>query len=429
MTGPRRLLEGEGSRLERELLLSAAHERPRGGGVERTLVALGLGTAAASTASAAAAGLSASGAAGSSGAAASGAAVSLATAGASLPVASGASAVTIAAATVATSGASAMLAPALAAKGTLVTLALKWVAIGAAAGALAVGAAEGRRIVAGVATPAAVSVHEVPHLASGADRARPRRQGGGIQASVPGSLGMVEESPAAPLPGAVKSGEIVEPWRLQEAMERSVAASASPNPNAGAARPAVPGSLARAIPQAGTMPGAAPPVGDPMAPLPTRSGGAAVFAAIPEAPVFAEPPAIPEAAGRALAPPAPPAPAGGPAPVAPAAQASSAMGPPTVNALLLTSEVAWMDCIRAELAERRASHALSLLRAYQQEFPTGRLAPESELLRVQALVETGALSSAAALGEKLLAAHPSGPYASQIRALLTTARNRSSNSQ
>ena len=62
-----------------------------------------------------------------------------------------------------------------------------------------------------------------------------------------------------------------------------------------------------------------------------------------------------------------------------------------------------------------------LLREYDSRYPGGALGPEATALRVEALLRAGDRTKGQALGEKFVAQHPNGPYATRIRSLLSQA--------
>jgi hypothetical protein len=84
----------------------------------------------------------------------------------------------------------------------------------------------------------------------------------------------------------------------------------------------------------------------------------------------------------------------------------------------LAREVAALDAARTALAAGEPRRALGLLDAYAQNFPRGELAPESTLLRVQALLAAGQRKTAEKLAHDLLARHPADPLARKLERLL-----------
>lgn len=87
----------------------------------------------------------------------------------------------------------------------------------------------------------------------------------------------------------------------------------------------------------------------------------------------------------------------------------------------LAREVALVEEARAALARGDAAAALGALDAHDREFSAGTLSPEARVLRVEALVRAGGEEQrreANRLGDALLEAHPSGPHARRVRAVL-----------
>jgi hypothetical protein len=143
------------------------------------------------------------------------------------------------------------------------------------------------------------------------------------------------------------------------------------------------------------------------------------------------------AADRAVAPPAPPeAPPAPvldpdpspipPAPVAPrASKAPEARAAPPVEPTpidtrpepRLAEEVAALDRARRLVANDPAK-ALRALDDYEQRFPSGDLAPEALVLRVEAFVRAGERARAESLALAHLSRHPRSPHAKRIRTIL-----------
>jgi outer membrane protein assembly factor BamD (BamD/ComL family) len=87
----------------------------------------------------------------------------------------------------------------------------------------------------------------------------------------------------------------------------------------------------------------------------------------------------------------------------------------------LAREVALIDSARTTLARGDAQATLQLLDTHDHEYPAGPLLPESQVLRIEALVRAGSpsdLKRARSLGEAFLKAHPSGPQARRVRTVL-----------
>jgi hypothetical protein len=129
---------------------------------------------------------------------------------------------------------------------------------------------------------------------------------------------------------------------------------------------------------------------------PTRATPVVVLPPMPAVstalPLPAQSIAVPAPVSAAIHPPAihAPAPARGSAP------ANSA----------LSAELAALDAIRSTLANNDPSGALSFLAAYFRTFPRGRLHPEAEVLRMEALSRAGQSDLAKRYAQEFLKRHP-----------------------
>lgn len=83
----------------------------------------------------------------------------------------------------------------------------------------------------------------------------------------------------------------------------------------------------------------------------------------------------------------------------------------------LTEEVMALKRAREALAAGRPQKALTELNIYDQRFRGGRLSLEAEVLRIEALAQSGERKAAAARAASFLSAHPSSPYANRVRAI------------
>jgi TolA-binding protein len=110
-----------------------------------------------------------------------------------------------------------------------------------------------------------------------------------------------------------------------------------------------------------------------------------------------------------------------PFPVAiPSATASSTpatISAPTPPSRRLSEETAALDAARKALAEKDASGALQALDLYDRAFPSGFLAPEATVLRIEALAQRGDDEAALAAARAFLASHPASPHARRVRSI------------
>jgi hypothetical protein len=127
----------------------------------------------------------------------------------------------------------------------------------------------------------------------------------------------------------------------------------------------------------------------------------------------ASPGTNPERAAKAE-PRTSPAPPAGPA----ATPAAAAPGGPTAApaaAPALSAEIVALDAARAALARGDAVGALALLDRYARTYPRGRLELEAEVLRIDALANSGQTSAAKSRAATFLRQHPSSLLASRVR--------------
>ena len=89
----------------------------------------------------------------------------------------------------------------------------------------------------------------------------------------------------------------------------------------------------------------------------------------------------------------------------------------TTKTSTLADEVALLDQARAAAAQSDPMRTLQLTSRYQRQFPSGAMAPEAQLLQVEALIQTGHSAAAVPIARRLLQAAPNGPHAERIRAL------------
>jgi hypothetical protein len=90
-------------------------------------------------------------------------------------------------------------------------------------------------------------------------------------------------------------------------------------------------------------------------------------------------------------------------------------GPATVT---LAHELSSIDAARAMLARGDAEGALVRLDAYTRGYPRGRLELEAEVLRIDALDQSGRANLARARAEAFLRRHPRSVLAARVRARL-----------
>jgi hypothetical protein len=84
----------------------------------------------------------------------------------------------------------------------------------------------------------------------------------------------------------------------------------------------------------------------------------------------------------------------------------------------LAHELSSLDAARGLLAEGDATGALARLDAYARVYPHGRLGLEAEVLRIDALDESGRSDAARARAEAFLQRHPHSVLAARVRTRL-----------
>jgi hypothetical protein len=132
----------------------------------------------------------------------------------------------------------------------------------------------------------------------------------------------------------------------------------------------------------------------------------------------------------AIRPAAMPAPLVKPSPAAgPTTIAETPVPPPMANATAparastgaaptnssLRAELAALDAVRSTLASGDSAGALSFLDAYFHTFPRGRLRPEAEVLRINALAKDGRLDDARKYAQEFLRRRPNSVLAARVQ--------------
>jgi outer membrane protein assembly factor BamD (BamD/ComL family) len=84
----------------------------------------------------------------------------------------------------------------------------------------------------------------------------------------------------------------------------------------------------------------------------------------------------------------------------------------------LRAELRALDQVRASLASGDFMGALSLLDAYFQSFRHGRLHPEAEILRIDALARCGQTDAARSHAEEFLRRHPKSVHAARLQSIV-----------
>jgi len=98
-------------------------------------------------------------------------------------------------------------------------------------------------------------------------------------------------------------------------------------------------------------------------------------------------------------------------PRAPATRGEPAASPSST----LTAQVALLDAARTAIAAGAFAEALRLSERYRAEFPTGELAPEAEVVAIEALIERGQRQPAAERAARFLARYPGDPHTARVK--------------
>jgi hypothetical protein len=107
-------------------------------------------------------------------------------------------------------------------------------------------------------------------------------------------------------------------------------------------------------------------------------------------------------------------------PAIPAAPVTAPASAPQLSAaepMQLHEEIALLDRARAALQARSPQRALGLLAQHAERFPQPSLAPEADVLRIEALVQNRELGKARALAKRFLSEHAESPLADRVRSL------------
>lgn len=88
----------------------------------------------------------------------------------------------------------------------------------------------------------------------------------------------------------------------------------------------------------------------------------------------------------------------------------------------LAEEIALLDQARAALSERNSTRVLALVQQYERELAGTRMRAEAELLRIEALAQSGQRSEAAKLAERFIEQYAGNPLTDRARALATPNR-------
>lgn len=80
----------------------------------------------------------------------------------------------------------------------------------------------------------------------------------------------------------------------------------------------------------------------------------------------------------------------------------------------LREEIRLLDQARAAVRTGSSGRALRVLAKYEQKFPRGQFRQEVDVLRMEALAQSGNEKRAAALAKQFLAEHPNSPHVERV---------------
>jgi outer membrane protein assembly factor BamD (BamD/ComL family) len=81
----------------------------------------------------------------------------------------------------------------------------------------------------------------------------------------------------------------------------------------------------------------------------------------------------------------------------------------------LSAEVAALDAARAALAARAFDQALQLIDRYRDDFPTGELCADADVVAIEALFAKGDHPAALRQAARFLSQHPKDPHSEAVR--------------
>jgi len=97
------------------------------------------------------------------------------------------------------------------------------------------------------------------------------------------------------------------------------------------------------------------------------------------------------------------------------------LGTSPSTAASIADEVGLLDAAREALARGDSDDAIRVLNAHSERFGAGALVQEADVLRVQALIESGERSEATDLAKQYLTEHGDSPHANRVRTLMNQA--------
>lgn len=97
------------------------------------------------------------------------------------------------------------------------------------------------------------------------------------------------------------------------------------------------------------------------------------------------------------------------------APASNAGAVPPSESSTLAREVRWLDAARTACRAGAYDQAVYLVNSYHREFPRGVLAPDADVIGLEAVLEKGDREAVTEQGAAFLARYPTDPHAVRVR--------------
>jgi outer membrane protein assembly factor BamD (BamD/ComL family) len=101
----------------------------------------------------------------------------------------------------------------------------------------------------------------------------------------------------------------------------------------------------------------------------------------------------------------------------PGAEARGSLVPSSARSSTLAAEVALLDAVRAKIAAAAYDEALRGVEQFHRSFPAGELAPDADVLALEALAQKGDHSELDRRAARFLARYPADPHAARVRGL------------
>jgi hypothetical protein len=104
--------------------------------------------------------------------------------------------------------------------------------------------------------------------------------------------------------------------------------------------------------------------------------------------------------------------------IEPPPSATASVIPPKPKPPSVADELAVLDRATAALRDKNPKAALAALDDHDARFPKGAFGFQSDVLRIEALAQSGNMDAARARGHAFLTAHPNAPEAARVRSLI-----------